>query len=291
MTAPAMPISEANTASVPEKKSASKWWLYTLLVIFALFFLMPAYVAIITSFKTQGEVSRSEFWMPPTAPTIDNFANAFNALRNGLFNSIYLTLPGVVISCVLGSMNGYVLSKWKFKGSSVLFTLILFGMFIPYQSILLPLELFLQGLNLYGKIPGLILTHVIYGIPITTLIFRNYYAGVPKELIESGTIDGAGFFGIYRNIIFPLSVPAFVVVLIWQFTALWNEYLFAVSLNSSPSTQPVTVALAGLGSSTAGRDYGMQMAGALITALPTVLVYIFLSRYFLRGLLAGSVKG
>jgi glucose/mannose transport system permease protein len=150
---------------------------------------------------------------------------------------------------------------------------------------------FMQSLGLYASIPGLILVHVIYGIPITTLIFRNYYAAVPKELIESGTVDGAGFFGIYRNIVLPISVPAFVVVLIWQFTAIWNEFLFAVTLNSSPAIQPITVALAGLGSSTAGINYGMQMAGSILTALPTLVVYIFLSRYFIRGLLAGSVKG
>jgi glucose/mannose transport system permease protein len=188
-------------------------------------------------------------------------------------------------------MNGYVLSKWKFRGSDLLFTVMLFGMFIPYQSILIPLVQFLQAINLYATIPGLILVHVVYGIPITTLIFRNYYAGVPKELIESGTVDGAGFFGIYRNIVFPISMPGFVVVLIWQFTAIWNEFLFAVTPNSNPVSQPVTVALAGLGASQAGTNYGLQMAGSIITALPTLVVYIFLGRYFIRGLLAGSVKG
>jgi len=275
----------------PRKSSSYRWLVYVALALFAFFFLAPIYVAIITALKSMGEVSRTDFWAPPTAPTGENFGLAFDKLRTGLLNSVFLTVPGVLISCILGSMNGYVLSKWKFRGSDAIFTLLLFGMFIPYQAIILPLEFFLQGISLYGKIPGLILTHVIYGIPITTLIFRNYYAGVPKELIESGTIDGAGFFGIYRNIIFPLSVPAFVVVLIWQFTALWNEFLFAVSLNSDPRSQPVTVSLAGLGASTSGTNYGMQMAGALITALPTLLVYIFLSRYFIRGLLAGSVKG
>ncbi|MGA7730101.1 MAG: carbohydrate ABC transporter permease [Chloroflexia bacterium] len=289
MTAPAAAIPEPSAPA--RKRPFPRWITYALLALFALFFLIPIYVALITSFKSMGEVTRSDFWAPPTAPTGENFGLAFDKLRAGFLNSIYLTVPGVLISCVLGSMNGYVLSKWKFRGSNAIFTLILFGMFIPYQAIILPLEFFLQGVNLYGKIPGLILTHVIYGIPITTLIFRNYYAGVPKELIESGTIDGAGFFGIYRHIVLPLSVPAFVVVLIWQFTAIWNEFLFAVSLNSDPRSQPITVSLAGLGASTAGTNYGMQMAGALITALPTLLIYIFLSRYFIRGLLAGSVKG
>jgi glucose/mannose transport system permease protein len=279
-------------ANRPRREPAGKSIvLYILLVVFALFFLVPVYVAIATAFKSMGEVTRSSIWAFPAAPTFENFQLAFDALRPGFLNSVFLTVPGVLISSILGSLNGYVLSKWKFRGSNLIFTLILFGMFIPYQSILIPLVQFLETINLYASIPGLILVHVIYGIPITTLIFRNYYAGVPTELIESGTIDGAGFFGIYKDIIFPVSLPAFIVVLIWQFTAIWNEFLFAVTLNSDPRSQPITVALAGLGASTAGTNYGMQMAGALITALPTLLVYIFLSRYFVRGLLAGSVKG
>jgi glucose/mannose transport system permease protein len=271
--------------------SAAGAIMYVILGLMALFFLIPVYVAIVTALKGMEEVARSTPWSPPESPTLANFNNAWEELKSGFMNSVWLALPGVAISSVLGSLNGYVLSKWKFRGSNTIFMLILFGMFIPYQSILIPLVQFLQTIGLFATIPGLMLVHVIYGIPITTLIFRNYYAGVPKELIESGTIDGAGFFGIYRNIVLPISVPAFVVVLIWQFTAIWNEFLFAVTLNSNPATQPITVALAGLGASQAGTDYGAQMAGSLITALPTLLVYIFLSRYFIRGLLAGSVKG
>jgi len=274
-----------------ERRKGTHWGIYLILGLFAIFYLVPVYVAIMTSLKTIAEVTRSSIWAPPTAPTLENFSNAFSALSNGLRNSVFLVLPGVVISSALGSLNGYVLSKWKFRGADIIFPLILFGMFIPYQSVLIPLVQFLQSVELYATIPGLILVHVIYGIPITTLIFRNYYASVPTELIESGRVDGAGFFGIYRNIVLPLSMPAFVVVMIWQFTAIWNEFLFAVTLNSNPASQPVTVALAGLGASQAGTNYGAQMAGSLITALPTLLVYIFLGRYFIRGLLAGSVKG
>lgn len=281
----------ASSTRANGKFPLSKVVFYVILVVMAAFFLMPVYVAIVTSLKGFSEMSRSTPWELPTSPTLNNFGNAWEQLKTSFLNSVTLVIPGVIISSILGSLNGYVLSKWKFKGSNTLFTLILFGMFIPYQSILIPLAQFLQSINLYATIPGLILVHVVYGIPITTLIFRNYYAGVPKELIESGTIDGAGFFGIYRHIVLPVSVPAFVVVLIWQFTALWNEFLFAVTLNSNPKSQPITVALAGLGSSQQGTDYGLQMAGSLITALPTLLVYIFLSRYFIRSLLAGSVKG
>jgi glucose/mannose transport system permease protein len=278
--------------AVPARKTGSLWWLYVVLGLFALFYLVPIYVAIMTSLKSVQDVTNTSIWQPPTSLSFDNFGKAFEALDTGFRNSFLLVIPGVIISAVLGSLNGYVLSKWKFRGSELIFTLILFGMFIPYQSVLIPLVQFLQSIpGLYASIPGLILVHVIYGIPITTLIFRNYYVGVPNELVESGTVDGAGFFGIYRNIILPLSMPAFVVVMIWQFTSIWNEFLFAVTLNSNPVAQPVTVALAGLGSSQAGTDYGMQMAGSLMTALPTLLVYIFLGRYFIRGLLAGSVKG
>jgi glucose/mannose transport system permease protein len=198
---------------------------------------------------------------------------------------------------LLGSLNGYVLSKWKFKGSETLFTLILFGMFIPYQSILVPLVQTLAAIpfptisgKLYGSIPGLIFTHVVYGIPITTLIFRNYYANVPKELVEAGQIDGANFFGVYKDIILPLSIPGFVVVAIWQFTSIWNEFLFGLILTNDPRLRPVTVSLQNM-SGSQYTEWNVQMAGALIVALPTLLVYIFLGKYFLRGLLAGSLKG
>ena len=286
---------EAKRAA-PQRKVVTPWWVYLILVLFAAFYLVPIYVAIMTSLKSVTDVTNTSIWQPPTTLSFDNFSKAFKVLGTGFRNSFLLVIPGVIISAVLGSLNGYVLSKWKFRGSNFIFTLILFGMFIPYQSVLIPLVQFMQwqivpGFSLYATIAGLILTHVIYGIPITTLIFRNYYVSVPTELIESGTVDGAGFFGIYWNIILPLSVPAFVVVMIWQFTAIWNEFLFAVTLNSNPASQPVTVALSGLGSSQAGTDYGMQMAGSLLTALPTLAVYIFLGRYFIRGLLAGSVKG
>jgi glucose/mannose transport system permease protein len=166
----------------------------------------------------------------------------------------------------------------------------LFGMFIPYQSILIPLFQFLNSIHLYGGIPGLILVHVVYGLPITTLIFRNYYAEVPTEMVEAAGIDGAGFFGVYQWIMFPISLPGFVVVIIWQFTQIWNEFLFAVTLTSSPDAQPITVKLSQLAGGEAVQ-WNLPMAGALLAALPTLLVYIVLGRYFIRGLLAGSVKG
>jgi glucose/mannose transport system permease protein len=201
-----------------------------------------------------------------------------------------MVVPATIISCLLGSLNGYVLSKWRFPGSETLFTLILFGMFIPYQSILVPLVQTLSALRLYGSLSGLIFVHVVYGIPITTLIFRNYYVGVPTELVEAGKIDGSDFFGIYRYIMLPLSAPGFVVVAIWQFTSIWNEFLFGLIITNEPRIRPVTVALQNL-SGSQYTQWNVQMAGALIVALPTLLVYIFLGRFFLRGLMAGSLKG
>jgi glucose/mannose transport system permease protein len=260
------------------------------MIAFALFYLLPVYLLLITGMKSFEEVSLNRMWDLPSGLGFDSFGAAWNTLRHSFINSFKLVLPATVISCLLGSMNGYVLAKWKFRGSDALFTALLFGMFIPYQSILIPLVLTLQRIGLYGSIAGLILVHVVYGIPITTLIFRNYYAGVPTELVEAAKIDGADFFSIYRHIMLPLSIPGFVVVAIWQFTSIWNEFLFGLIITNAPEQRPVTVALQNI----AGSQYtqwNVQMAGALLVALPTLLVYIFLGRYFLRGLLAGSLKG
>jgi glucose/mannose transport system permease protein len=269
---------------------ATRAALYLPLLGLALFYLLPVYVVVVTSLKSFIEVSASTPWDLPAAATLDAYGAAFTRLRGSFLNSVLLVVPGTLLSALLGSLNGYVLSKWRFPGSNVLFTLLLFGMFIPYQSVLIPLVTVLQGLGLYGGIPGLILVHVVYGIPITTLIFRNYYAAVPTELVEAARVDGSSVLGIYRHIILPLSVPAFVVVLIWQFTSIWNEFLFAVTIASDPDQQPITVALQGLAGSLLAR-YEIQMAGALLTALPPVLIYVALGRYFIRGLLAGALKG
>ncbi|HET7686552.1 MAG TPA: carbohydrate ABC transporter permease, partial [Candidatus Limnocylindria bacterium] len=245
-----------------------------LLVLGALaaFFLLPVWVMLITGLKPFAEVSLARMWELPSGVYLDNFLAAWEALRPNLVNSVLLAVPAAAISAVVGSMNGYILSKWKFRGSDIVFTAFLFGMFIPYQSILIPLVQFMQTINLVGGIPGLILVHVVYGIPITTLIFRNYYATLPTEVIESGRIDGAGFFGIYRHLVLPLSIPGFAVVLIWQFTNVWNEFLFAIIL-TRPDAWPVTVALNNLAGSQIV-EWNVQMAGALLAALPTLVIYV-----------------
>jgi glucose/mannose transport system permease protein len=273
--------------------------IYVLLVLFALIFLIPVYVLLSSSFKTFAEVQNlSRMWSLPEGLNLESFKAAWSGIPNeglrglapNLANSFKLTIPATILSAMLGSMNGYVLSKWKFPGSNIIFPLMLFGMFIPYQSVLVPLTITLSRIGLGGTLWGLILVHVVYGIPITTLIFRNYYAEVPNEMIEASRIDGAGFFGIYRHILFPLSLPGFVVVIIWQFTNIWNEFLFAVTTLQKPELQPITVALRNLSGSQI-KEWNVVMAGAIIAAIPTLIVYIIMGRYFIRGLLAGSVKG
>ncbi len=271
---------------------------YAILIVAAAFYLLPVYVLLMTGLKSFQEVSLARMWDLSSGFYLDSFAKAWfgkasegiRGLGENFMNSVYLAVPATILSALLGSLNGYVLSKWKFKGSDILFPLMLFGMFIPYQSILIPLVQVLQKMGLYGSLPGLIFVHVVYGIPITTLIFRNYYAEIPNELIEASKIDGAGILGIYRHILFPISMPGFVVVMIWQFTSVWNDFLFGVIVTSRPSVQPITVALNNMAGSYIV-EWNVQMAGALLAALPTLLIYIFLGRYFMRGLLAGSLKG
>src|SRR5699024_9919711 len=262
---------------------------YMILILFAVIFLMPVYVIIVTSLKLLDGVSVATVWSLPTAIDFSSYTEAFSKLAPNLTNSIYLVIPATLLSALLGAMNGYVLSKWKFKGSNLIFTLILFGMFIPYQSILIPMIQFLRTIDLYNTIPGLILVHVVYGLPITTLMFRNFYANIPDSMIESAKIDGASFLGVFRHIIIPLSITGFVVVAIWQFTNIWNEFLFAVTVTTG-GKQPVMVALQNL-SGSQSVEWNVQMAGALIAALPTLLVYILLGKYFVKRILAGSVKG
>ncbi len=270
-------------------RGRGRWIVYLLLVLAALFYLLPIYLVVITSLKRPGDIDLATTWALPPVWNWASYATAWTAFAPKLQNSFVLAVSATVLSALMGSMNGYVLSKWRFPGARVVFPLMLFGMFIPYQSILIPLFQFLRDIGLYGSIWGLVVAHVVYGLPITTLIFRNFYAEIPDEMIEAARIDGAGFFGIYRRIVFPLSISGFVVVIIWQFTQIWNEFLFAVTLTSQ-SSQPITVALAQLAGGEAV-NWNLPMAGSVLAALPTLVLYVVLGRYFIRGLLAGSVKG
>ena len=260
------------------------------LVLCLLFFLMPVYVMIVTGLKEATSVSLTTMWNLPATLTGGGFIEAFKRLRPNMGNSLMIAIPATVLSAGWGSINGYLFAKWKFRGSNILFAVLVFGMFIPYQSILIPLIQFLEILKLYGTIPGLVAVHVVYGLPIVSLIFRNYFANIPDEMIEAARIDGAGLIRIFTKVMLPLSLPAFVVVSIFQFTNIWNDFLFGVTILPNPQAQPVTVALNNL-SGSFSVDWNVVMAGAVTAALPTALIYILLGRFFIRGLLAGSVKG
>jgi glucose/mannose transport system permease protein len=285
-------------AAGPRKIRWSRVMLYVTLIVAAALYLLPVYMLFITGMKSFQEVSLARMWNLPSGIHFDSYIQAWfgdpskgiRGLNSNFINSLLIAIPATIGSALLGSINGYVLSKWKFPGSNLIFTLMLFGMFIPYQSILIPLVKMLQVMGLYGSIPGLVFVHIVYGIPICTLIFRNYYAAIPSELLEAAKIDGASLFGIYRHILFPISIPGFVVVMIWQFTSVWNDFLFGVIVTSRPNVQPITVALNNMAGSYIV-EWNVQMAGSILAALPTLVVYILLGRYFMRGLLAGSLKG
>ena len=263
-------------------------WKHIPLVAMAMFYLVPVFVMLNTGFKSFDEVSLATMWNLPSGLSFDNFREAWTALAPHLWNSLKIVVPAATFSSVLGSINGFVLAKWKFKGADVIFPFLLFGMFIPYQAILIPLVDFMSDIGLAGSTWGLVLVHVIYGIPITTLIFRNYYATLPDTLLEAAKIDGAGIWQTYTRIMLPLAIPSFVVVYIWQFTSAWNDFLFAVVLTDN-SSWPVTVALNNLAGSQI-IAWNVQMAASFMAAVPTLLIYIFLGRYFLAGMMSGALK-
>jgi glucose/mannose transport system permease protein len=274
----------ADTAAISRRRA----WVYIPLTFMALFYLLPMFIMLNTGFKSFDEVSLATMWQLPSSISFDNFIAAWDALAPNLWNSLIIVIPAATISSMLGAINGFVLSRWKFKGAGVVFALLLFGMFIPYQAILIPLVQVMSRIGLSGGTWGLVLVHVVYGIPITTLIFANYFRTIPETLIEAAKIDGAGIFTIFTRIMIPLSIPAFVVVFIWQFTSAWNDFLFAVVLTDTEHW-PVTVALNNLAGSQI-IAWNIQMAASFIAAVPTLLVYIFLGRYFLRGMMSGALK-
>jgi glucose/mannose transport system permease protein len=295
VTSTAAPIPVAPVGKIRRRrKTEANIVRYALLAIFVLIILLPLYVLIVTSVKGASEIDPSHAWSLPHLWTIAGWRQAWNGDQYGLLpylkNSFKLVIPATVISCLLGSLNGFVLSKWRFPGADVVFTFFLFGLFIPYQAIMIPLTQLFGDVNFPEGIPRLIFAHVVYGIPITTLIFRNYYATIPNELMEAARMDRAGMIRTYWSVVLPVSAPAFIVAAIWQFTSIWNDFLFAVFIVTDPSQWPVTVAL----NNTTGSlvtPYNVQMAAALIASLPTLILYIVLGRYFIRGLLAGSLKG
>jgi len=273
---------------------------YTLLILFALYYLMPLFVMITTSLKTLDDIRGGNLLALPAQITFEAWAKAWSSactgvdcdgLKRNFWNSVSFVVPAVLISTLIGAVNGYVLTMWRFRGSDLLFTLLLLGCFIPFQVVLLPMAQTLGYLGIANSTAGLIFVHVVYGLAFTTLFFRNFYVTIPEEMIKAARIDGAGFFRIFWRIILPLSPPILVVCIIWQFTQIWNDFLFGVVF-SSGERQPITVALNNLvNTSTGVKEYNVDMAAAIIAGLPTLFVYVVAGKYFVRGLTAGSVKG
>ncbi len=277
-----------------------RWCLYLLLSLFALYYLAPLFVMVTTSLKSLEEIRTGSLISLPREVTFDAWATAWSSACSGIkceglkpyfWNSITMAVPAVAISTFIGAINGYVIAQWRFRGANLIFSLMLFGCFIPFQVVLLPMARLLGIFGLAGSIQGLVFVHVVYGLGFTTLFFRNYYVSISPELIRAAKIDGAGFFRIFWSVFLPLSIPIIVVTVIWQFTQIWNDFLFGVSF-SQAGTQPITVALNNIVNSTTGvKEYNVDMAAAIIAALPTLLVYVVAGKYFIRGLTAGSVKG
>ena len=277
----------------------TRGFIYLVLVLLALFYMAPLYVMLVNSLKPLPEITGGNMMALPQVWTLDPWRSAWSTAQIGVeptglrpyfINSILMVVPAVAISTVLGAMNGYVLTKWRFKYDTVVFGLMLFSCFIPFQIVLIPMAVVLGKLGLAGTVPGLVLVHVVYGVGFTTLYFRNYYASFPNELVRAAMIDGAGFFQIFWRIMLPVSGPIAVVSVIWQFTNIWNDFLFGASFGGQ--NQPMTVALNNLVQSSTGvKEYNVHFAGAILAAVPTLFVYIVAGRFFVRGLMAGSVKG
>ncbi|SMX25761.1 L-arabinose transport system permease protein AraQ [Boseongicola aestuarii] len=274
--------------------------LFVVLGVFCIYYLIPLVVMIATSLKSLEEIRAGSLLSLPQEVRLDAWGKAWNSACvgvrcNGLqpyvWNSVLMTVPAVLISTMLGALNGYALTKWRFRGADVIFALILFGAFIPFQVVLLPMARTLGQFGLAGTVPGLILVHSVYGLAFTTLFFRNFFIGVSDGILQAAKIDGAGFFRIFFGIVLPMSIPAIVVTVIWQFTQIWNDFLFGVAFTVGDSN-PVTVALNNLvNTSTGVKEYNVDMAAAIIAALPTLVVYVVAGAYFVRGLSAGAVKG
>jgi glucose/mannose transport system permease protein len=274
--------------------------IYAVLILFAVYYLLPLYVMLVNSLKPLDEIRQGNMLALPHQWTIEPWLSAWSTAQIGVsptglkpyfLNSVLMVVPAVAISTVLGALNGYVLTKWRFPGDNIVFGMMLLACFIPFQIVLIPSARILGLLHLAGTVPGLVLIHAVYGLGFTTLFFRNYYEAFPTELVRAAQIDGASFFQIFRRILLPSSGPIIVVTVIWQFTNIWNDFLFGSSFSSVDSI-PLTVALNNLvNSSTGVKEYNVHFAGAILAALPTLIVYIVSGRYFVRGLMAGAVKG
>ena len=288
------------TKNTKDSIKISRIFIYLILIIFAIYYLLPLYVMLTNSLKPLEEIRAGGMLNLPSVWTLDPWRSAWSTAQIGVdpsglkpyfWNSISMVIPAVILTAILGAMNGYVLTKWQFKGHGIVFGMLLLSCFIPFQIVLIPMAKMLGILGMAGTTSGLVFVHLIYGLGFTTLFFRNYYAAFPTEIIKAAQIDGAGFFRIFWRVLLPSSAPIIVVTVIWQFTNIWNDFLFGASFADFDSI-PMTVALNNLVNSSQGvKEYNVHFAGAILAALPTLVVYIVSGRYFVRGLMAGAVKG
>ncbi|MDC3316268.1 carbohydrate ABC transporter permease [Candidatus Thioglobus sp.] len=274
--------------------------LYGTLIVVAIYYLIPLYVMIVTSLKGMPEIRLGNIFSPPVEVTFEPWVKAWaqactglncDGLSRGFWNSVKITIPSVFVSIAIASINGYALANWRFKGANLFFTILIFGAFIPYQIMIYPLVILLRDLGLYTKLPGLILIHTIFGMPILTLLFRNYFTTIPEELFKAARVDGAGFWGIYFRVMMPMSLPIFAVAIVLQVTGIWNDFLFGV-IYTKPANYPMTVQLNNIVNSVQGvKEYNVNMAATLLTGLVPLAIYFISGKLFVRGIAAGAVKG
>ncbi len=274
--------------------------IYGILLMVSIYYILPLWVMVMTSLKGMPEIRMGNIFAPPVEITFEPWVKAWSSactglncdgLSRGFWNSVQILIPSVFLSIAIASVNGYALVNWKFKGSELFFTILIFGSFIPYQIMLYPIVIMLRELGLYGKLGGLVLVHSVFGMPILTLLFRNYFTSVPEELFKAARVDGAGFWGIYFRIMLPMSLPIFVVAVILQVTGIWNDFLFGVVF-TKPSIYPMTVQLNNIVNSVQGvKEYNVNMAATMLTGLVPLVIYFISGKLFVRGIAAGAVKG
>ncbi len=274
--------------------------LYGTLIVVAIYYLLPLYVMVVTSLKGMPEIRLGNVFSPPLEITFEPWVKAWatactglncDGLSRGFWNSVRITVPSVLLSIAIASVNGYALANWRFKGANIFFTILIVGAFIPYKVMIYPIVIVLRNIGLYGSLTGLVIVHSIFGMPILTLLFRNYFASLPEELFKAARVDGAGFWGIYFKIMMPMSLPIFVVAIILQVTGIWNDFLFGV-VYTKPDTYPMTVQLNNIVNSVQGvKEYNVNMAATIITGLVPLIVYFVSGKLFVRGIAAGAVKG
>ncbi|MDG1459057.1 MAG: carbohydrate ABC transporter permease [Pseudoprimorskyibacter sp.] len=274
--------------------------LYGTLIVVTMYYLVPLYVMVVTSLKGMPEIRMGNIFSPPLEVTFEPWVKAWSeactglncdGLSRGFWNSVTITIPSVLVSIAIASINGYALANWRFKGANVFFTILIFGAFIPYQVMIYPIVIMLREMGLYTKLSGLVIVHSIFGMPILTLLFRNYFTSLPEELFKAARVDGAGFWGIYFRIMLPMSLPIFVVAIILQVTGIWNDFLFGV-IYTKPDLYPMTVQLNNIVNSVQGvKEYNVNMAATLLTGLVPLFIYFVSGKLFVRGVAAGAVKG